>query len=219
MADPMTSTQVEISRLHFPVRALGPGERIGIWFQGCSIRCPGCISLDTWTTGRGLTTVETVLAAVEPWLPFATGFTISGGEPFDQPKALMVLLAGLREMHAGDILVYSGHAFEKLPVDEFSGLLDALISDPLRLDRSQELPLRGSDNQRLHLLTELGREKFSYAVAPTGAEHALDVMFDDDSGDVFLAGIPRRGDLVRLQRILEQSGHRAGITEDKRRQP
>ena len=215
----MIGTQVEISRLHFPVRALGPGERVGIWVQGCSIRCPGCISLDTWATGRGLTTVEAVLAAIDPWLSSATGFTISGGEPFDQPNALMALLGGLREKHAGDILIYSGYAFEKLPIYEFSGLIDALISDPLRLDRSQELPLRGSDNQRLHLLTELGREKFSYAVAPTRAEQALDVMFDDDNGDVFLAGIPRRGDLVRLQRILEQSGHRAGITEDKRHQP
>lgn len=215
----MIGTQVEISRLHFPVRSLGPGERIGIWVQGCSIRCPGCISLDTWATGRGLTTVEAVLAAIDPWLPSATGFTISGGEPFDQPNALMALLCGLREKHAGDILIYSGHAFEELPIDQFYGLIDALISDPLRLDRSQELPLRGSDNQRLHFLTELGREKFSYAVAPTGAEHVLDVMFDDDNGDVFLAGIPRRGDLVRLQRILEQSGHRADITEDKRHQP
>lgn len=215
----MTGTPVEISRLHFPVRALGPGERIGIWFQGCSIRCHGCISLDTWATGRGPTTVETVLAAIDPWLPSAAGFTISGGEPFDQPEALRALLTGLRERHLGDILVYSGHPFENLRVDQFAGLLDALISDPLRLDHSQDLPLRGSDNQRLHLLTELGRQKFGYAVAPTGAEHALDVMFDDDSGDVFLAGIPRRGDLLRLQRILEQAGHRAGITEDKRHQP
>lgn len=214
----MTGAPVEISRLHFPVRALGPGNRVGIWFQGCSIRCPGCISLDTWATGRGPTTVEAVLDAIDPWLPSATGFTISGGEPFDQPRALMALLTALRERHAGDILVYSGHAYEDLPIGNFAGKLDALISDPLRLDQGQALPLRGSDNQRLHLLTELGRERLGYAVAPTGTEHALDVMFDDNSGDVFFAGIPRRGDLVRLQRILAQSGHRAGITEDKRHQ-
>lgn len=130
----------------------------------------------------------------------------------------MALLTALRERHAGDILVYSGHAYEDLPIGDFAGKLDALISDPLRLDQGQALPLRGSDNQRLHLLTELGRERLGYAVAPTGTEHALDVMFDDNSGDVFFAGIPRRGDLVRLQRILAQSGHRAGITEDKRHQ-
>lgn len=37
-----------LSRMHFPVTTLGPGDRIGIWFQGCSIRCTGCISKDTW---------------------------------------------------------------------------------------------------------------------------------------------------------------------------
>lgn len=40
-----------LSRLHFPVTTLGPGRRIGVWFQGCSIRCAGCISRDTWETG------------------------------------------------------------------------------------------------------------------------------------------------------------------------
>lgn len=214
----MTDIAVHISRLHFPVRALGPGARIGIWFQGCSIRCPGCISLDTWTTGRGQTSVESVLETIAPWMSAAKGFTISGGEPFDQPAALKVLLEALRARHTGDILVYSGHPFEALPVAEFAGLIDALITDPLLLSASQDLPLRGSDNQRLHLLTPLGHDRFSYARVPQGRQHTLDVMFDDASGDVFLVGIPQRGDLIRLQAILEGAGHQAGITEDRRQQ-
>ncbi|HAU1321526.1 TPA: radical SAM protein, partial [Legionella pneumophila] len=44
---------IYISRVHFPVTTLGPGHRIGIWFQGCSIRCPGCISTDTWNINKG----------------------------------------------------------------------------------------------------------------------------------------------------------------------
>lgn len=214
----MIGTAIAISRLHFPVRALGPGARIGIWVQGCSIRCPGCISLDTWATGRGQTSVEAVLETIQPWLSMADGFTISGGEPFDQPMALKVLLEALRASHGGDILVYSGHPFEALPLVEFEGLIDALITDPLVLSASQELPLRGSDNQRLHLLTALGRDKLGYARVPQARQHTLDVMFDDASGDVFLAGIPRRGDLIRLQAMLRQAGHQAGITEDRHQQ-
>ena len=42
------SDQIGLNRVHFPVTALGPGRRVGIWLQGCSIRCPGCMSLDTW---------------------------------------------------------------------------------------------------------------------------------------------------------------------------
>ncbi len=214
----MDDTPIDISRIHFPIKSLGPGLRIGIWLQGCSIRCPGCISLDTWATGRGKTTVERVVQAIEPWLDRADGFTISGGEPFDQPRALFHLLQAIRSRHEGDILVYSGHPLEALPIGDFSGLIDSLISDPLLIDQPQTLPLRGSDNQRLHLLTSLGRNRFQFARAAGEAmPSTLDIMFDDARGDVFLAGVPRRGDLVRLQEILEAAGHSAGITEDKQR--
>lgn len=160
-----------------------------------------------------------VLEAIAGWLPGASGFTISGGEPFDQPSALRVLLSELRARHPGDVLVYSGHPVERLPMPDFEGLIDALISDPLDLDHEQSLPLRGSDNQRLHLLTPMGRKRFGHANSPATQQNGLDVMFDHRNGDVFLAGIPRRGDLNRLREILEAAGHRAGVTEDRRPQP
>ncbi|WP_454696540.1 4Fe-4S cluster-binding domain-containing protein [Achromobacter aegrifaciens] len=196
---------IRISRLHFPVTTLGPGRRIGIWFQGCSIRCPGCISMDTWAEAGGETTVDAVLAQLAAWLPQADGFTVSGGEPFDQPEALLALLRGLRGLSAGDILVYSGHAAERLvdTLADADGLIDALISDPFDLAAPQTQALRGSDNQRLHCLTPLGRQRF--AALPAGAK-ALDVMFDDD-GSVWLAGIPSRGDFQRLRELLTGQGH------------
>ena len=40
--------KVAVNRLHWPVTVLGPGRRVGIWMQGCSIGCPGCVSRDTW---------------------------------------------------------------------------------------------------------------------------------------------------------------------------
>ena len=86
------TASIALSRIHFPVTTLGPGRRIGIWFQGCSIRCPGCISMDTWAPGRGITTIDEVVSAIAQWIPTADGITISGGEPFDQPVALIELL-------------------------------------------------------------------------------------------------------------------------------
>jgi len=35
-------TAIAISRAHFPISTLGPGLRLGVWMQGCSIRCKGC---------------------------------------------------------------------------------------------------------------------------------------------------------------------------------
>ncbi len=213
----MTSIAIRLSRLHFPVTSLGPGHRIGIWVQGCSIRCPGCISMDTWNAGRGDTTVESVLNAMAGWLGEADGFTISGGEPFDQPDALLAFLHALRTRHSGDILVYSGYPLETLPLQRFAGLIDVIISDPFDAAAPQTLKLRGSDNQRLTALTPLGRDRFTaLATERDNDRPQLDVVFDDLAGDAFLAGVPRRGDLLRLQRLLQNAGHLAGTTQDPR---
>ncbi|MEQ1611436.1 MAG: 4Fe-4S single cluster domain-containing protein [Hyphomicrobiaceae bacterium] len=207
--------RIGISRIHFPITTLGPGRRLGIWFQGCSIRCPGCISADTWGSGRGLLELDELLEQVEGWLPECDGITISGGEPFDQCDALNELLRGLRAKVGVDILVYSGHPFERLaePLRRMNGFIDALISEPYLAHAPETLPLRGSDNQRLHMLTDLGRERFSAFEHPDQCKQTFDVMFDDD-GAVWLAGIPRRGDFERLKVRLSQLGHRIVTSED-----
>jgi anaerobic ribonucleoside-triphosphate reductase activating protein len=216
----MTETSLHLSRLHFPVTSLGPGARIGIWFQGCSIRCPGCISLDTWDTRAGLTTVAAVLRTIGPWLGQADGITISGGEPFDQPDALRELLSAARSRYSGDFLVYSGYPLEQLPLSQFHGLIDVVVSDPFEVAAAQTLTLRGSDNQRLTPLTPLGHALFgSMAMQRHNGRSHLDVMVEEESGDIFIAGIPLRGDLARLKRALAQNGHRASTTEDTRRHP
>lgn len=204
-----------ISRVHYPITTLGPGRRIGLWFQGCSIRCSGCISADTWAEGRGELELGQILEHLEGALSLADGITISGGEPFDQSEALAALLKSLRQQTAIDILVYSGYAFEEIAdiFPAFDGLIDALITEPFLLHAPQTLPLRGSDNQRMHLLTELGRSRFADFDAPSPDNPALDVMFDTD-GAVWFAGIPRRGDLQRLASRLRKAGHIVATTED-----
>lgn len=205
---------LSLSRMHFPVTTLGPGRRIGIWFQGCSIRCPGCISADTWGPGHRRLSLEQLLEQITPWLHEAEGITISGGEPFDQLDALRSLLEGLRRLSKLDILVYSGYSLEQLDKSllQTNGLIDALISDPYIEALSQTMALRGSDNQRLSLLTPLGRARlgdYERLLEPT--DKALDLMFDE-SGSVWMAGIPRRDDLLRLRDLLHEQGHHLQIS-------
>ncbi|WP_339482142.1 MULTISPECIES: 4Fe-4S single cluster domain-containing protein [unclassified Pseudomonas] len=205
---------LSLSRMHFPVTTLGPGRRIGIWFQGCSIRCPGCISADTWGPGHRRLSLEQLLEQITPWLHEADGITISGGEPFDQFDALRSLLEGLRGLSELDILVYSGYSLEQLdePLLQTKGLIDALISDPYVEALSQTKALRGSDNQRLSLLTPLGRARLGrYERLLEPADKALDLMFDE-SGSVWMAGIPRRDDLLRLRDLLHEQGHHLQIS-------
>jgi len=133
----------------------------------------------------------------------ADGITVSGGEPFDQPEALSVLLRGLRQRCAGDILVYSGHPREALDphLVKMEGLIDALITDPFEIDQADTLELRGSDNQRLHLLTAMGRARFKTDGEGFSARR-FDLMIDD-TGKVWMAGIPGRHDFERLAGLLD----------------
>jgi anaerobic ribonucleoside-triphosphate reductase activating protein len=206
---------IALSRVHFPVTALGPGRRLGIWFQGCSIRCPGCISGDTWRFSADGIEVPQVVEQLQGWLEVCSGVTISGGEPFDQPEALVELLRHIRARRQTNVLVYTGHPLEDInPVlQRTQGLIDALISDPYRLHETQTKPLRGSDNQRLHLLTPLGADLFSRYVGESAqSERLLDVMFDEH-GTAWFAGVPQRGDLPRLHAILAQQGHQAHTSQ------
>lgn len=211
------NTPIVLSRLHFPVTTLGPGRRIGIWFQGCSIRCPGCISADTWAFRSAAATVTDVLDATQTWLPNAEGITISGGEPFDQTGALEALLRELRGRSAADILVFSGYPLEALAghLSRMGGLIDAIVTDPFERKTPQTLRLRGSDNQRLTFLTPLGRERFATCQRPRDeTDRRLDIDFDDN-GAIWFAGIPQRDDMARLGMLLEAAGHKITTSEDK----
>jgi anaerobic ribonucleoside-triphosphate reductase activating protein len=153
--------------------------------------------------------VRSLVQELKPWTRQCDGLTISGGEPFEQAPALLALLRELRAESPKSILVYTGLALEDLHLEQFlaDGLIDALITDPYLDSGAQTKPIRGSDNQRLHCLTPRGVEDFSsYERELTGDDKQLDIMFDSD-GTVWMAGIPKRGDIEALQGILKEQGN------------
>ncbi|HDN2510242.1 MULTISPECIES: 4Fe-4S single cluster domain-containing protein [Providencia] len=195
---------ISVSRIHFPVTTLGPGKRIGIWFQGCSLRCKGCLSPDTWHVKESYLTVAKLINQIVEWYPVADGITISGGEPFEQPDALFELIREIKQRFQGDILVYSGYEWDVIEdrVKRMNPYIDALISEPFKVEIPQTLMLRGSDNQQLHLLTPLGKTLFKqYQRVITPEDKKLDLAFDEQ-GRLFLAGIPERDDMSRLSQLL-----------------
>jgi len=205
-----------LSRVHFPITTLGPGKRLGIWFQGCSIRCRGCVSKDTWVAGKGEIVIDDLMVTIASWLEQTDGITISGGEPFDQEDALGKLLAAIRARTNVDILIYSGYPYEKIApaIERFKGLIDALITDPYNNNVPQSLALRGSDNQRLHFLTPLGEAKFrQYERLQKPSDKSFDIMFEEE-GSVWLAGIPLRDDMKHLKTVLAKEGHFVVTTQD-----
>ncbi len=212
--------KLQLNKAHYPVTALGPGRRIGIWTQGCSIHCPGCVSLDTWKPDRTRSIeIDELLAwcrRVSDGSP--EGVTISGGEPFDQPQPLKRLLDGLHLWRKSlvqpfDILCYSGYRLEKLRKEHARLLdrIDALICDPYVDTLPTERPWRGSDNQRLVPLTELGRERYgAYTESAHGEPKRFQVVADGKR--IWFVGIPHRGDLARIEAACAERGVSLGAT-------
>lgn len=212
----LTGTQVSLARVHYPVTVLGPGRRVGVWFQGCTIGCVGCMSQDTWDAGAGDRIAvgdlcDLVLAArADEGLD---GVTISGGEPFQQPDGLLAFCAELRlRWPEADILVYSGYSFRRLRERHSTvlALVDAVIADPFVAGRTTELAWRGSANQSLHVLSPSVEQRYAGAAArhatdPPGEPAArLQVTVDEQA--VWVTGIPRRGDLDRMRAGLLDKG-------------
>jgi anaerobic ribonucleoside-triphosphate reductase activating protein len=207
----MNST-VQIARCHYPVRGLGFGRRVGVWFQGCSIRCRGCIVPETWHTDPSRqVSLQALLEALLPWLDRGCdGVTISGGEPFDQAEALFALLTALRVLTNGDLLLYSGYAAALLRrrYPEILQCAYVLVSQPYVAALRESAPiLRGSRNQQVHLLTPLAQQRYAdWQNFPP----AIGVALGGDSLD--LAGLLRPGDLTELARRLHQRGWPTGLT-------
>lgn len=78
-------------------RANGPGLRAVVWFQGCTLDCPGCFNPETHNPEGGYETdidflFQGIISSKNP----IKGVSLSGGEPFQKPKALLYLLKLIR---------------------------------------------------------------------------------------------------------------------------
>ena len=49
----MSGPALRIGRMMAPVQSLGPGRRLVLWLQGCTLACPGCVSPDLWDAEGG----------------------------------------------------------------------------------------------------------------------------------------------------------------------
>lgn len=200
-----------LSRLHYPVRNLGFGVRAGIWFQGCTVHCRGCIAPETWEFDESKRCgLESVLSWMNGLDGPLDGVTISGGEPTDQPEALSALVEALQPRRSElDILLYSGRndreIRQRLPW--LWDRVDVIISEPFDAGLTGDCALRGSANQLVHRLSPLALERYPEGTSEqiyAAQRGQIGVHVDRDS--IWLVGIPRRGDLARLQSALKARG-------------
>ena len=147
-----------IARILYPVKVLGPGNRIGIWMNGCEFACKGCSNPELW---RQQSRYKVPMNAVSVMIDSicanhcVDGFTLTGGEPFYQPEALEELLPYLSSINQ-DVLVYTGYEYGHIQ-NKYIHLLkyiSVLIDGKYIDERNKGLVLRGSDNQNIYFLMD-----------------------------------------------------------------
>lgn len=151
-----------VARILYPVEVLGPGKRIGIWFCGCPHKCKGCSNPELWefqekyktSLGAIITLIETIAKEHQ-----VDGFTITGGDPMYQADDLQKLVMHLCKI-SSDILVYTGYEIEELP-KEYLHNISVLIDGRYIEERNNNCILRGSDNQRIHILNTEVQKKYN----------------------------------------------------------
>lgn len=133
----------------------GPGIRLAVFVQGCSHHCKGCHNQHTWDSSGGFVTGTDYILHEYRSNPLLSGITLTGGEPMEQPKAMLVLARGVHAL-GGNVWCYTGYTLEELRAKKDSAInnllkeIDVLVDGPFILDlRDLNLRWRGSSNQRI----------------------------------------------------------------------
>ena len=152
---------MRVARILAPITTLGPGNRVGVWVQGCKRCCKDCISpeMQFEDINREIP-LEILIKLIGEAADRdnCSGLTISGGEPFEQCHELGVLLKAVRGRF-DDILVYTGYMYSEIQnskdMRKCLDYIDVLIDGPyINKDNTADCVLRGSRNQGIIYLKE-----------------------------------------------------------------
>lgn len=195
-----------VARILYPVNVLGPGRRIGIWFNGCNHHCPGCSNPELWEPQeRYKTTLDTLMKLIEHicMAQQVDGFTLTGGDPFAQADALKLLLPELSKF-SDDILVYTGFDYDEvlLKHPEIVSQIGVLIDGKYIQERNNGAVLRGSDNQRIIVLNDRLSDKYRNYLATAKNEIQNFTALDG----VISVGIHRPGYEDQVDTLLRGKG-------------
>lgn len=194
--------------MYYPIKTLGPGNRFGIWVIGCSHACLNCCNPELWSKNPdkeiSLSVIKKLIQSItEP----VDGITISGGEPFEQAKELAELVAFLHEEITEDILIYTGYTIEELRkmndkrIDFILKKIAVLIDGKYEEALNDNLPLRGSSNQNVHLLNESYLEKYEPLLHGERKVQTVTV-----NNNVLAFGIPIYQTKQNLKKLLSPYG-------------
>ncbi|MCF8356722.1 MAG: radical SAM protein [Melioribacteraceae bacterium] len=195
----------KLNRIQYPIYNLGPGKRIGIWVQGCSHKCKGCLSPSLWSYKGGKNIkIENLLRSIINVSDYFDGITISGGEPFEQYDELIAFCSFIKKKTDLSIFCFSGYTLEEIkkahPDLLFMVFLDYLLDGRYIIEKHENLNSRGSSNQKLYQFIE-GKSTLK-DIQLFSNKWSLSVIGDR----VFMSGIPKKNEIDKIKQFLEKDG-------------
>lgn len=201
--DPSGQDLLNLAAFVPQTRVLGPGSRAGVWVQGCTFVCPGCIAPE-WKPLQvnQLTSVKELAQRIlaEP----VDGITLSGGEPFLQAPALAELMRLIRQQREINCITFTGFIYSALlhtpQAKPLLDQVDLLVDGSYVASRNPGIGMRGSDNQRFHFLTDrLADCDYPFETTPRRTELHF------RGNDLLIVGIPAHGMQMALDRAIESA--------------
>lgn len=193
------STNLRIARIVEATRSEGPGLRFALWVQGCTLRCQNCCNPEMWPLDEGeVVPVREIATRIEGAAESGVeGISIVGGEPFLQAEAVVAVARYVKSLDLG-VIVFTGFEIEALLDDQDENVRRLLETTDLLIDgpyiherRSSQRRWIGSDNQRMHFLTDRYREH------PEIRDDSLQsVHVDFEPGGIVVSGWPSLADAL-----------------------
>jgi len=196
----------QLNKIQYPVYNLGEGKRIGIWVQGCTLACDGCINEMIWSKKKGkAVAIYELYQYIDSISENFDGITISGGEPFQQYEQLIAFSYLIKTRTKLNIHCFTGYEIKELedlfPDKLFLQYIDSLVDGRYVKERHSNNNLVGSSNQKTYRIKN-GKAKLSTRQKGSN-KWSLSVTKD---GTIYMAGIPKEKEIEMIENHLSNVG-------------
>ena len=177
---------LRIHEIISPTCANGPGQRVCIWVQGCSLACPACFNPETHDFATGTVHEVETLAEQICSLDGIEGVTISGGEPLQQPSGVIALLKIIKSRSRLSSVIFSGFTkceLASMPCfAELQANVDVIVAGRYIEQQRTASGLLGSSNQEILFFSDRYSQD-DFEPVPTS-----EVVIDAD-GTITISGV------------------------------
>lgn len=177
----------------------GPGKRVLLFLQGCSIHCEGCVNRHLWDFGKGKNaTSEEIISFCRD--NHVEGITLHGGEPLDQSEGLYPIVKALKKEQF-TVILFTGYTKRELNIGQKRvwNLSDIVVCGRFDLKkRNVYLQFRGSINQRII------RRKGKYKHYQVQDGTTVAILTIDLEGNLNIKGFYTEG-IAKLSKMVKNS--------------